>query len=167
MAASYLSGVPRKKTALLEWNCSKDFAAMEKICKGKISKIEFFSILEVDYYKQSSGTVLADCLEKEYEYIIIDFGVLTKDNREDFVRCRRKLVIGSCIEWRLGAFMEILTNGRKGCKGWEYAVVFGSGQTKREIKKKLRIPFYEIPFSVDAYTVDSETLKFFQKFFRS
>ena len=114
MAASYLSGVPRKKTALLEWNCSKDFAAMEKICKGRISQIEFFSILDVDYYKQSCGTVLADCLEKEYEYIIIDFGVLTKDNREDFVRCRRKLVIGSCIEWRLGAFMEILTNGRKG-----------------------------------------------------
>lgn len=70
--ANYLTGVKRKKTALLEWNSHDDFqilerfagkngrreAAGQKKTERSRNKSDRFRIMEVDYYKMADPAVL-------------------------------------------------------------------------------------------------------------
>ena len=62
-------------------------------------------------------------------------------------------------------FWEWLERGKEAERGWINAAAFGSGETRREVRKKLKIPVLEIPLSADAFTVTPDTLDFFQTFF--
>lgn len=80
-AANYLCSCRQKKTAILQWNPQKD---LEKIraflgAGGKedsrsFKKKDHFRLLGVDYYYEGDPAVLAACMEKDYQEILIDFG---------------------------------------------------------------------------------------------
>ena len=80
-AANYLCSCRQKKTAILQWNPQKD---LEKIraflgAGGKedsrsFKKKDHFRLLGVDYYYEGDPAMLAACMEKDYQEILIDFG---------------------------------------------------------------------------------------------
>lgn len=165
MAANYLSGYKRKKTAALEWNGHGDFERIERVCRGSSGEKESFSVLEVLYYKNAGQKQLADCLEAGIQYVIVDFGIYEESRRQDFALCGKRILVGSFTEWQEEEFLQIL--GRKDSweKRWIYVSVFGSWQMKKEAGKKLRFPVLEIPYNSDAFTVTSDILPFFRKVF--
>lgn len=167
LTANYLSGFLRKKTAVLEWNRHGDFERIERICTGKNKKETKFSVLDTDYYKCAGQNELITCMESGYHYIVIDFGRLTEENQGEFLRCEKRVLIGSFSEWQEEEFLLSLRNRKKAERGWIYAAAFGSAETRREVKRKLRIPVFSIPFIADAFTVTPIVLKFFREFFES
>ena len=164
MAASFLTAAAGEKTAVLEWNGSGDFEKMELVCTGGRREGKPFRVLETDYYKEAGAGELALCLNR-YRYVLIDFGVMKDGVKDEFVRCEKRVLIGSFSEWQWETFREWLELGQSAERGWVNAAAFGSGETRREVRKKLKVPVLEIPLSSDAFSVTAGTLDFFQTFF--
>lgn len=164
MMTNYLAGFRRRKTVLLEWNCSGDFEKLEKVCTGKVRTENKFRILDADYCKAAGTMELAGALNSNYDDILIDFGMLKEDRISEFLRCEKQFVIGSCSEWQEDAFREFVQRYGTGKESWKYLTVFGSEETRREFKRRPGIIVERIPYSADAFSVTKECSRFFERF---
>jgi len=164
MMGNYLSGACGLKTAVLEWNGQRDFKKMEQECLGRQMGGRPFTVLDVDYYAGADERVLTACINLNYQHIIIDFGGISVENRTEFFRCDRKLVVASLSEWQIEAFWEFLRQeGKAGKRSWTYLTAFGSEETRIEIVRRLKLPIVRIPLSVDAFTVTREMMRWFEE----
>ncbi|WP_394524659.1 hypothetical protein [Lacrimispora sp. JR3] len=165
MTAGYLSGVLRKRCAVLEWNSHGDFAGMRKVCTEEKGKTGVFQVLEVDYYEQAGINTLLLCKKSRCQTVIVDYGTVREGNLEEFLRCDRQFLLGSLSEWQMEAFLEFEGKENKAEKSWETFVSFGSEEARKNMEKRLKRPVRRIPVSVDAFVITGEMLKFYQKLF--
>ena len=164
MMGNYLSGACGLKTAVLEWNGQRNFKKMEQECLGRQMGGRPFTVLDVDYYAGADERVLTACINLNYQHIIIDFGGISVENRTEFFRCDRKLVVASLSERQIEAFWEFLRQeGKAGKRSWTYLTAFGSEETRIEIVRRLKLPIVRIPLSVDAFTVTREMMRWFEE----
>ena len=167
--ANYLTGVKRKKTALLEWNDHGEFERIGRFA-GKEwretdqsrNKGEVFRIMEVDYYKMADPSVLSFCLGRDYHYIILDYGEVTESSLCECARCDRKILVGSLSEWKAEAFLEVLEQAGNRDESWRMAVVSGGEDTRREIEKLFRCRLQRLPASADAFRITREEIPCFE-----
>jgi len=163
ITAGYLSGVLRRRCAVLEWNSHGDFASMRNVCANEIEQSGVFKILEVDYYEQAGINTLLVCKKSGCQMVIVDYGTIKEGNLEEFLRCDRQFVLGSLSEWQMKAFLEFERKGKKAGKSWDTLMVFGSEEARKNMEKKLNILIHRIPVSVDAFTVTGEMISFYQQ----
>ena len=165
LLANYLVGVCRYRCAVLEWNEHGDFERLERICGSATSENACFSILKVDYYKSSGPEELLYCMAAGYDQIIIDFGYDFLKQKIEFLRCGRKYVIASLSEWQIEGFLEFVREMKDeaGYKSWNYAVSFGSEDTRRQMRKKLKLPVERIPLSEDPFALNRQMIAYFEK----
>ncbi len=162
MLANYLAGYLRKKTAVLEFNDSGDFARLERVCTGSVSEEKAFKILEADYFKAADDGDLLSAVNAGYEEIVIDFGDYLSSDQTDFARCDRQFLIGSFSEWQQERFRESgMFKTSADNKSRKYLAVFGSEETGKEFLRRYRIDAHRIPFSADAFAVTRECAEFF------
>lgn len=169
LLANYLTGVLKKRTAVLEWNENGDFKRMEDIlCKKSVSNrsSQTFSLLEVSYVKKAGRKELSECIDQGIDCIVIDFGSDFYGVREEFFCCSRKVLIGSFCEWQLGSFIELLIREKHWKGRWNILAVFGSEATEAEVKKRLHISAMRIPESKDAFSVTGKTMDFLNGFLK-
>lgn len=150
--ANYLTGVRRRRTAVLEWNTHGDF-----------KRLGDKRILEVDYYGNAGASVLAQCLNGKYQCIITDFGEMTEQAMEECTRCDRKIIAGSASPWQMHAFMEALERGKNLDKSWRFAAAFGSETAREQMERRWKTPILRIPASADAFTVTRGDMDFFAR----
>lgn len=168
MMGNYLVSACGRKTAVLEWKGQENFAKIEQACTGRKNKVQPFHLLGAAYYGKADETVLTACINLDYQHIIIDFGCIKEENRTEFSRCDRKLLVVSFSEWQMEAFWGFVQEGEAaGKKGWLYLAAFGSEETRREIIRRLKIPIERIPLSVDAFTVTRELMDWFERILTS
>lgn len=165
MTAGYLGGVLGKRCAVLEWNSHGDFRNMRKLCAEEKAQAEFCRILEADYYERAGIDTLLLCKKSGYQAVIVDYGTVKEGNLEEFLRCDRQFVLGSFSEWQIEAFLEFEGKRKKAEKSWKTLVSFGSEEARRNAEKRLKIPIFRIPVSVDAFAVTGEIIGFYQQFF--
>lgn len=169
MTANYLYGVKNRRTVVLEWNDSGDFQRIEEICcKNPVPKptSETFNILEVSYVKRAGKTELLKCINQEYDAIVIDFGSDFKKIREEFLRCNRKILIGSFSEWKIGAFIALIS-GKKSKDGrWFFLAAPGNHHMREEVGKMFHITIRQLPESEDAFEITGDNMAFFGGFLK-
>ncbi len=165
LTAGYLGGVLRKKCAVLEWNSREDFKNMRMMCGKEKAQAGYFQILEADYYERAGIDTLLLCKKSGYQAVIVDYGTVKEGNLDEFLRCDRQFVLGSLSEWQMEAFLEFEGKGKKAEKGWKTLVSFGSEEARKSAEKRLKIPIFRIPVSVDVFAVTSEIIGFYQQFF--
>lgn len=169
LTANYLASCRQRNTALIQWSGRMDLWPVEHMLKGCRKRKEDtdleegFRLLEVDYYHRGDAGVLTRCMGLGYEDIVIDFGEMRQQIRTEWLRCGINVVTASLSEWKLEAFLELLSGEEKRQKGWIYTAAFGSEDTRREIERRFRIPLRRIPLSVDAFSVDRKTMEWFEK----
>lgn len=160
LLANYLSGVKRRKTAVLEWNSHGDLERMRKACQA--GKQQKFRVLEVDYYANADAAVLLECMKRDYEHVIIDFGEMTEENRPEFFRCDWTWTMISLSEWQMDACWKLCEEtGDVEKKGWKIFVTFGSEETRNEWKRRRNLSLIRVPLSVDAFTITGELMSWF------
>ncbi len=165
-AANYLVGVRGERTAVLEWNSHQDFDRICRFCNGSSSNpLERFQILGVDYYAGAGAEQLSECLNGDYRRILIDYGENAGQRLLDCSRCDRKVLMGSLSEWQAEVFLEMLRDRKKRDGSWNYAIVFGSEEARRQIEKEFRISLWRIPASFDAFAITRADMDFFAGFF--
>lgn len=163
LAANYLCGACGRKTAVLEWNGHGDFARFGSVCTGLSAAESRYQIQEVDFYPKSTGSILADCLHRGYEEILIDFGNLAEQNAEELLRCHRVLLTVSFSEWQMEAFGD--PDGweeRAAENGWLCLAAFGSEESRKRWNRRRKPTVQRIPLSADAFTVTQQVMEFME-----
>lgn len=165
MTAGYLSGVKRRRCAVLEWNNHGTFERLRTCCMvGKRGGDEsFFAVLDVDYYGAAGTEALRLCKKRRYHDVIVDYGAISEEKWGEFLRCDRQFVIGSMTEWQAGAFLEAAGTWKKAEMSWENLAVFGSEEARKSMEEALKFPIRRIPVSVDAFHVTGEIIRFYQQ----
>lgn len=169
LMANYLYGVQNKKTVVLEWNQNGDFERIEKICcKNFVLKphVKTFKVLEVSFIKRAGKTELLECVNREYDAVVIDFGSDFKGIKEEFLRCDRKILIGSFCEWKAAAFIDLISGKRKEDGKWSFLTRSCNYDMKERVKKMLHTPVGQIPESADAFAITEDSLAFFEGFLK-
>lgn len=167
LTANYLASSLQRRTAVIEWSGRDGFAALGRMMKGRTdnqaeSAQYVYRILGVTYYRQGSPRVLARCMDGTYDDIVIDYGEMRSSIRSEWLRCTVKIMTAALSEWKLEAFLELLT-GDEDCRtGWIYTAAFGSEDTRKEIERQFRIPLKRVPLSVDAFSVDYRAMEWFE-----
>lgn len=172
-AANYLCSCRQKKTAVIQWNLQKDLekiraflSAAGKEGSRSLKGKDHFRLLGVDYYCEGDLTVLAECMEKDYQEILIDFGEIREKIFPEWLRCTKKVLVADLSEWKLEAFLGLLTEKGETAGEWICMTAFGSEITKGEIERQFHISLKQIPLSADAFSVDIQTMEWFAGIFK-
>ena len=123
LAANYMASALQRRTAVIEWNDHGTWKTMKDICQAGSAKqadsADYrYKIFGVTYYMQGAPRVLASCLDGTYDEIIIDFGELRPSIRAEWLRCEVKIVMTALSEWKLEAFLELLSEEEGRRAGW-------------------------------------------------
>lgn len=168
LAANYMASALQRRTAVIEWNDHGAWKTMKDICRaGSVKQADSahyrYKIFGVTYYMQGDPSILASCLGGIYDEIIIDFGELRPSIRAEWLRCEVKIVMAALSEWKLEAFLELLSEEEGRRAGWIYTAAFGSEDTRKQIERQFGISLVRVPLSVDAFSVDYKTMQWFER----
>ena len=105
--------------------------------------------------------MLAACMEKDYQEILIDFGKVREEIFPEGLRCTKKVLVADLSEWKLESFLGLFTEKEKTGKDWICLTAFGSEIVRKEIERQFRLSVKRIPLSVDAFSVDIQTMEWF------
>lgn len=161
LTAGYISGVLRKRCAVLEWNDHEDFENMAKSCRCR-QKGAPWRILEADYYGKAGIETLFLCKKSGYEAILVDYGAACEASVKEFLRCDRMFVLGSLSEWQMEEFLKLEERMRKTEYDYKIMSVFGSDEARKAMEKKFKTQIFPIPFSPDAFVIEGKLLLFYQ-----
>lgn len=163
--AGYLTGICRRRCAVLEWNDHGTFERLEESCLGKKNSgcRGSFRILDVDYYRNAGTETLVLCKKLRYQEVIVDYGAAAGGNQEEFFRCDRQFLLAGLSEWQTGVFLETAGAWKRAGTGWETLAVFGSEETRKNMEKELGLSIRRVPVSVDAFTVTETVMDFYQQ----
>lgn len=169
MLANYLTAKKGKKVALVELDAAKeDFRkicdAYKYFCKNKETAF-CFNLCDVDYYSNINKTFLGELYNYGYDYIIMDMGNNYEKNREDLLRCTKKIIVGSMQEWKIKAFVDIVEKTSAGVfKGeWKYLLLYGKDKEIKSLQKKYKINISQIPWEPDPFLIHSSNFDFFKE----
>lgn len=125
-----------------------------------------FTIYDVDYYPAVSIGEIPQILNHGYCYLLYDFGVLSEQNLGEFLRCDRKIVIGSLAPWKEPFYQKFIQstffNQRSG-EDFYYLVLFGDKNDIHNFQKKFHLPMTQIPFIQNPFHIEKEQFPFLQE----
>lgn len=83
------------KTAYIELNTTNQISALSRK-KESLS----FRYMGIVFYPNTPVTALTEILQKDYQYFVLDIGVLNTYTTTDFLRCDKSFLICSPSKWR-------------------------------------------------------------------
>lgn len=169
LTAGYLAGVLKKKTAVLEWNGSGDFSLLEEVRAEKTvtnREQKTFNILGISFYKEAGAASLIDCGDQKFDAAVVDFGRYQESIREEFLRCDRRFLVCSASDWQLPQASALIVEEAGRRNRWEYFSAFGGEEALRMMERYLGIRIRRIPFSRDAFVINSDLMVFFGRFLK-
>lgn len=158
--ANYLQSGMGKKTAVIELsgqNALKDMIQEE----GN----ERHELLGIHYFTDVSIGKIAEVINSRYEAFVLDLGGDYAAAHEEFLRCDRKIVIGSISPWRITAYERFLKNiiASENYERWEFLVYLPNLVDKKSIQKRYGVNMISVPLIENPFYLKKEDMIFLQK----
>jgi len=164
--ASYIVGKERMHTTVAECNQSHAFARLEQVYEmlPKESESQEFFIRGVRYLKQVSPKEVRRLRASGQECLLLDFGGAAWEAWEVFLSCKTCIVVFSLREWKLPSFENFMeqTKEQKERKNWHFVVRDGFKEDIRELEKRYRMHFKQIPYEEDPFHIRRENIRFYE-----
>lgn len=130
------------------------------------SKAEFFHfrLHGVDYYPNLAPDAVPRLLNMGYDYLILDLGSLNESAAAEFLRCDRKIVLGSLALWKAWSYEEFFKQFDSFTnlgEGYHYLVQMGTFQNHSVFSRQHSISMQEVPFIKDPFRIEKEHFLFF------
>ena len=130
------------KTAYIELNTHNHISALVR------KKKPFFYHKGIVFYPNTSVTSLPEILRKEYQYFILDMGVLTTYTANEFLRCDKSFLICSPSKWREIQLHKKIENlfkhqSKKNC------VTLIMNLNEKESNEYISFPYLPNPFQIE------------------
>lgn len=128
-------------------------------------KDKSLQICKVSYYMSVNDTKLISILNEPYDCFILDFGSELKNNKNEFLRCHIKLVVGNLIEWKRIELENFVVRNREiaGFHDWLYFIVFGRKEDMAEVQKQLDIRLNSVGFEPELFCPSKEFINLCEK----
>lgn len=112
------------------------------------------------FYSQVTLTRLSEILQKNYDYFILDMGILNPNTAYEFSRCNRQFIVADLAIWKRKRTLEKLKQLQNTITlNQERVVLLGNAMLKESIpfstfsffSKVISIPFIPNPFQIASY----------------
>lgn len=103
-------------------------------------------------------------LNMGYDYLILDLGSLNESAAAEFLRCDRKIVLGSLALWKAWSYEEFFkqfNNFTNLGEGYHYLVQVGTFQNHSVFSRQHSISMQEVPFIKNPFHIEKEHFLFF------
>ncbi|MDD3173411.1 MAG: hypothetical protein PHF63_07095 [Herbinix sp.] len=167
MLAFYMGEVLGKKTAYLECNEHHDMIRIQKAYEWSREDEFSFSFHLITCYSEVTPRRISEIFGEDYECIILDFGIDFTTNRDEFLRCSTKIVVGGRSEWdqqKLVQFSEV-TEAIRGSDSWLYFIPQVNDKTITKIKNEVTRRVWRVPLAEEPTIPSRDTNRFFSRIF--
>lgn len=167
MLAFYLGEELGKKTAFLECNNHHDMKLIQNAYEWGQLEQQCFSFHQVSCYNHVSSKKISEIFSENFEYIIMDFGIDFHSNRNEFLRCNRKIVVGGRSEWDLQKLLHFVHSleGVRGSENWYYFIPQASNKIVRKTISEVKRKVYAVPVTEEPTRPTHHWNKFFGELF--
>lgn len=164
MLAVFLSAVTGARVALAEMNDTGCFRQAGIILGNFHLKNNRIRKL-ISIYMQSDSSEIAGLMSQGFDYVIIDFGCDFERNRQQFLMCGVKLVVGSLSWWKIHEYVGFAarTEGEASRNRWKFLAVSPVSEGIRYLKKEFKISVGVIPCEPDPFRLGGQSLDFLQE----
>ena len=120
----------------------------------------------VTYFADVDKKQIPALMSRDYDYMILELGSDRSCNYAEFLRCTKKIVVGSFCLWKRQAYDDLMqfVKNEAGYTDWEFCALFGKKEDKKEFKKRYGVPLRAIPFLQDPYELGREDFLFLKEF---
>lgn len=158
--ANYLHSALGKKTAIIELSGRQELRQMiqKEGDKGK-------KLLGICYYTDICVGKIPELMNSRYEAFVLDLGDDYAAAREEFLRCDRKIVIGSISPWKAPAYEHFLKNvtASDNYESWEFLALFANLSDRKKIQKRYGLHIVGVPWIENPFYLKKEDMVFLQK----
>lgn len=167
MLALYMGEELGKKTAFLECNKHCDMAILQKVYEWSREDNNSFSFHQTTCYREVAKEHISEIFGEDYECIILDFGVDFIMNREEFLRCGTKVVIGGRSKLDLQKLQQFSNRVEtiRGNDTWLYFIPQANNKTVTKIKKEIVQRVWAVPKNEEPTIFSRDTNRFFDNIF--
>ncbi len=122
----------------------------------------------VSYFPDTRKEQIPRLMSESYDYMILDFGNDSESNYAEFLRCTKKIVLGSFCPWKRQAYDRFMQFAKKekNYADWEFCELFGKKEDKKEFKRLYGVPLRRIPFILNPYELGKDEFLFLKEFIR-
>lgn len=168
---NYCASKQKKKCAYLELHGRNEISRLvpeakllsSVSCGIGVQSRPHIRLCGVDYYPAVTVHEVPTLLNCGYDYLIFDVGALDEGMFSEFLRCDRKLVLGSLApwkSWKYEAFFQKFTDDIKLREGFDYFVQTGSAKELVSFSKTHHIKMQVVPFIKDPFHIEKELFPF-------
>jgi hypothetical protein len=169
MLAFYMGEETGKKTAYLECNQHHDMRLLQSVYEWSHEEEYFFSFHQITCYREVSQKRISEIFGEDYECLILDFGIDFTSNKEEFLRCSTKIVVGGRSEWDLLKLLRFTkaSENIRGSDAWLYFIPQANDKIATKISKEVKRKVWPVPEIVEPTLPSHNSNRFFSKIFRT
>ena len=150
------------KTAYLHCQNSKDIAYLYNYFHSlnERGRGGAFTVANATFYPYVSSEMIAHILARGYDSVVLDFGKDYSEYKEEFLRCDKKITVGSLLPWKRYYLEEFIRKSENvtGSAEWIYAVTHTDSKTVAKEAKQLQKKLFVIPYLEDPFYLSSEAM---------
>jgi hypothetical protein len=135
-------------------------APQPKICPNG------FTIYGADYYPAATKSDIPILMNGDYSYYIMDLGNMDTADWDEFLRCDRKIIIGSLAPWKIHCYETLICNHASLLKkkgDFTYLVQTGNLNMARQFARENGVSVRAIPFISNPFQIEKEQFLFLQE----
>lgn len=167
---SYCSSKSKKSTAFLELHPRDEISRLlpgtKAVDPEESSTVRpHFKLQGIDYYPQVKSDEIPALLNLKYDYLILDMGSLGEADLSEFLRCDRKLVLGSLAPWKTEsyhAFFDKFSSTYNLGEGFTYLMQTGNEKNAREFSKIHHVSMRGVPFIQNPFRIEKQLFLFLE-----
>jgi hypothetical protein len=162
--STYLHDVRCKKTTMVEMNEEGEFSGIRDSYFGRDYHKTPFEIFKINYYPGVTREQYIKICNMGYECIVTDFGYGYRKSMEDFLRCDKKIVLGSINLWKYKKFVEFLEYIKNfpGVGNWLF-LLSGDEEDIKQIQAKYSIQTMNKKFFQNPYHIAEKEAEYYEK----
>lgn len=163
LMAFYMGEELGKKTIFLECNKHHDMELMQAAFEWSREDSASFSFGNVTIFKDISPLIIPEIYGDDYECCILDFGTDFLTNRDEFLRCGKKIILGGQGEWnrqKLLQFIQTMQSAR-GSNTWIHLIPCAGQKVINSLRSESSRVFYSVPYEADPTMPSKETSRLF------
>lgn len=163
MLAFYMGEEIGKKTAFIECNDHHDMQLIQNAYEWSSEKAAVFAYNQITCYREADPKRISEIFGEDYECIIFDFGTDFAANREEFLRCQKKIVVGGRSEWdiqKLARFSKA-TEAIRGSDAWIYFIPQANERSVLKLSKEINRKVCAVPVTEEPTAPSHITNRFF------
>jgi hypothetical protein len=140
-----------RRTAFLEVNKNHDLSLFQPVYEWIDESAGTFTYGNITFYKDVEAHQVAGIIGEGYDCCILDFGTDFQENKEEFLRCSRKLLINGHSEWCLGKLIRFMRglNTIRGSASWFVLIPLAPRKMHNRLRKELNRTFDTVPYEAD------------------